>query len=108
MYEVFHITYVAYAVTLVYAIWQYCRLTKGETWAFALIYTTVFALTNILQLIRIIYRNRVFGRSHVRLNIQPYIGDIVLITLTLPKPWTVRAGQRINLGIPRVGIIYVF
>lgn len=107
VYEVFHITHVACAVTLVYAIWQHCRLTKGENWAFALTYTTVFALTGVLQLMRIIYRNRVFGRSHVRLNVQPYIGDVALITLTLPKPWTVRAGQRINLGIPRVGITYV-
>jgi hypothetical protein len=42
------------------------------------------------------------------LNIQPYMGDVALMTLSLPKSWTVRAGQRIHLAVPQVGTFYVF
>ncbi|KAJ6168716.1 hypothetical protein N7497_001559 [Penicillium chrysogenum] len=61
-----------------------------------------------LLLIRIIYRNVVMGRSYVRMNLQPYMGDVARMTLSLPRPWVVRAGQRINLGVPSVGIFYIF
>lgn len=108
VYEVFHITHIACAATLVYGIWQHCRSMEGRFWAFPLAYASIFTFTGTLQLIRIIYRNVVLGRSHVRLNIQPYMGDVALMTLSLPKPWTVRAGQRIHLAVPQVGIFYVF
>ncbi|KAJ5927149.1 hypothetical protein N7516_008922 [Penicillium verrucosum] len=37
-----------------------------------------------------------------------YKGDVARMTLSLPRPWTVRAGERISLGIPYVGIFYLF
>lgn len=107
VYEIFHITHIACAATLVYAIWQHCRSMEGRNWAFPLAYASIFAFTGLLQLIRIIYRNVGSGRRHVRLNVQPFMGDVTLITLFLPQPWAVRAGQRINLGVPKVGIFYV-
>lgn len=93
---------------MVYSLWQHTRSIQGGIWIFPIAYTCTFTITGALQLSRIIYRNVAFGRSHVRLNLEPHIGDVALITLSLPRPWAVHAGQRINLGIPHVGIFYLF
>ncbi|KAG0156274.1 hypothetical protein PDIDSM_3451 [Penicillium digitatum] len=108
VYEVFILTHIACAMTMIYAIWQHTQSTEGSLWAFPLVYTCTLVVTGLLQLIRIMYRNVVVGRSHVRMKLQPYVGDVARITLSLPRPWTVRAGQRINLGVPSVGLFYLF
>jgi hypothetical protein len=71
---------------------------------FPLVYICTLIVTGLLQLIRIIYLNVMAGRSHIRMNLQPYVGDIARMTLSLPGPWVVRASQRINLGVPSVGL----
>lgn len=108
VYEVFLVTHTGCAVTMIYTLWQHTRSAKGNFWVFPLVFTCTLVITGLLQLIRIIYRNAVVGRSHVRMNLQPYVGDVVRMTLSLPRPWVVRAGQRINLGVPSVGIFYIF
>lgn len=108
MYELFLLTHIACAVAMIYAIWQHTQSTEGRLWVFPLVYTCTLVVTGVLQLIRIIYRNVVVGRSHVQMNLQPYVGDVARITLSLPRPWAVRAGQRINLGVPSVGLFYLF
>lgn len=108
VYEVFILTHIACAMTMIYAIWQHTQSTEGSLWVFPLVYTCTLVATGVLQLIRIIYRNVVVGRSHVRMKLQPYVGDVARITLSLPRPWAVRAGQRINLGVPSVGLFYLF
>lgn len=42
------------------------------------------------------------------MTISTNVGEIVRITLSLPRPWAIRAGQRVNLGVPFVGIFYLF
>jgi len=107
-YEVFLLTHIACAVTMIYAVWQHTQSTEGSLWVFPLVYTCTLIVTGLLQLIRIIYRNVVVGRTRVRMNLQPYVGDVARMTLSLPRPWVVRAGQRINLGVPSVGLFYLF
>ncbi|KAJ5084788.1 hypothetical protein NUU61_009367 [Penicillium alfredii] len=107
VYEVFLITHLGCAMALIYAIWQHTRSAHERLWAFPVTYISIFAITGALQLVRIFYRNMVIGRNPVRLILRPYVGDVARITLLLPRPWTVRAGERINLGVPHVGIFYL-
>lgn len=100
--------HIACEVTLVYTIWQHCRLLKSKMWIFSMAHTIIFFSTGPLQVIRIIYRNIVLEKSHVRLNAQIYPGNVALINLSLPKPWTVRTSHGINLGVPIAGIFYIF
>lgn len=93
---------------MVYAIWQHTRSAERSLWILPVAYIGSFATTGALQVIRIIYRNVVIGRSHVRMSLQTHVGDVARITLSLPRPWAVRAGQRVNLGVPHVGIFYLF
>ncbi|CAG8133864.1 unnamed protein product [Penicillium nalgiovense] len=79
VYEVFIITHIGCAITIIYGVWQHTRSADGSFWVFPLVFTCTLITTGLLQLIRIIYRNVV-----------------------------VRAGQRINLGVPSVGIFYIF
>lgn len=108
VYEVFLLTHLGCAMTMIYALWQHTYSAKGKLWMFPVAYICTFAITGTMQLIRIIYRNVVIGKSSVRLILQPHVGDAARIILSLPRPWTVRAGQRINLGVPHVGIFYLF
>lgn len=107
VYEVFLIIYLGYTIALVYAIWQYTRSAHERLQVFLVIYISIFAITGVLQLVRIFYRNIVIGRNLVRLILRPYIGNIARITLLLPRPWTVRANKRINLGVLYIGIFYL-
>ncbi|KAJ5110860.1 hypothetical protein N7532_001395 [Penicillium argentinense] len=61
-----------------------------------------------MQLMRVFYRNIVIGKDPVRLSLSSHRDDIGRITISLPRPWVVRAGERINLGVPHVGIFYLF
>lgn len=94
---------------MIYAIWRHTRLTEGYIWLFSLSYLCTFVTAEVLQLARIAYRNVVIGRrSRVRMRLSPHIGEMARITLSLPRPWVIHAGQRVNLGVPLVGIFYLF
>lgn len=42
------------------------------------------------------------------LKMYPYRGDVVLVALDLPRPWAVRAGQRVELNIPCINLFLLF
>lgn len=108
VYEIFLAFHIACALVTIYAIWQHIRSVPRKLWAFPLAYTVLFASSEVLQLARILYRNIVLGKDPVRLILQTHRGDVAQITILLPRPWTIRAGERINLGVPHVGIFYLF
>lgn len=101
-------SHLACAIALIFTIWKHTRAMPGKSWAYALGYLCTFSVIGLLQGIRILYRNFVIGKSSVRLRLRIYKGDVARMTLSLPRPWTVRAGERISLGIPYVGIFYLF
>lgn len=101
-------THIACAVTIIYAIWQHTRHGSERLWIFPVTFIVVFALSAIARLLRIIFRNIVIGKDAVRLTLSPQIGDVACLTLRIPRPWVIRAGERINLGVPHVGIFYIF
>ena len=107
VYEVFFATHIACAMTMIYAIWQHVKDIPRAMWAFPAAYTILFAISILLQAIRVLYRNIVLGKDPVRMVLQIHKGSVAQITLSLPRPWTVRAGERVNLGVPHVGIFYI-
>ncbi|KAJ5639159.1 uncharacterized protein N7484_007021 [Penicillium longicatenatum] len=108
VYEIFVLTHTGCALTSIYGIWCHVRSDNGSLSKFPLAYLCIFALTRTIQLSRMIYRNITIGTIPVRLVMSHFEGNIARITLSVPRPWTVRAGERINLGVPRVGIFYSF
>ncbi|KAA8642360.1 NADPH oxidase family protein [Aspergillus tanneri] len=82
--------------------------TAGRARIYVLVCLGASVTTGVLQLLRILFRNIVFGRKSVRISIKPHAEDIVCAELRLPRPWTVRAGERVTLGVPSVGLFYLF
>lgn len=105
VYEVFLLTHAGCALVMIYSIWRHTQ-SQGKQWIFPLIYLSTFTLSRVGQLTRILYRNIVIGGSPVRLHVHPYVGDLVPLTISLPRPWKVRAGEHIRLGVPHIGIFY--
>ncbi|KAL5362284.1 hypothetical protein BJX96DRAFT_177017 [Aspergillus floccosus] len=108
VYEVFLVAHIAGAFIAFYMVWMHIQpATKLYRVCFFICLCT-FTGTGALQLLRILFRNVVLGRNSVRMGIKPCSGDIVQVRLRLPRPWTVQAGERVNLGVPRLGIFYFF
>ncbi|KAL4740380.1 hypothetical protein BDV11DRAFT_214392 [Aspergillus similis] len=108
VYEVFLLQHLACAITGFIAIWKHTQPTSTKwRWCF-ISCTAAFLLTSVLQIMRIVYRNYVLGRRSVRMIVKSHAEDIIHITLSLPRPWTVRAGERVNLIVPSLGLFYFF
>ncbi|KAE8396950.1 hypothetical protein BDV37DRAFT_277291 [Aspergillus pseudonomiae] len=108
VYEVFLVTHLACAVLGLIWIWQHLDPAHDLSRKYLLACICTFTITGTFQLLRIIYRNKVLGKRSVRMVMKPYAEDIVQAILHLPRPWEVRAGERINLGVPSLGIFYLF
>ncbi|KAL4948947.1 hypothetical protein BDW69DRAFT_203167 [Aspergillus filifer] len=108
VYEVFLLQHLGCAITGFIATWKHTQPTSATArWCF-ISCTAAFLLTSVLQLMRIVYRNSVLGRKSVIMTVKPHAEDILHITLSLPRPWTVRAGERVNLIVPSLGLFYFF
>ncbi|BAE61476.1 unnamed protein product [Aspergillus oryzae RIB40] len=108
VYEVFFITHLVCAVIALVAIWRHIDSSHSQSRRYILASLCGLTATGALQLLRLIYRNVAVGRKSVRIVARPYSEDIVQAVLYIPRPWKVRAGERINLGVPFLGIFYLF
>ncbi|KAL3441484.1 hypothetical protein BJX65DRAFT_288446 [Aspergillus insuetus] len=108
IYEAFLVQHLASAVTGLIAIWKHIQPTSTQSHWWFISCVSAFSFTSVLQMIRILYRNFVFGRKSVRMSVKIHAEDIVHVRLSLPRPWIVRAGERINLGVPSLGVFYFF
>ncbi|BAE64514.1 unnamed protein product [Aspergillus oryzae RIB40] len=108
VYEVFFITHLVCAVIALVAIWRHIDSSHSQSRRYILASLCGLTATGALQLLRLIYRNVAVGRKSVRIVARPYSEDIVQAVLYIPRPWKVRAGERINLGVPFLGLFYLF
>jgi NAD(P)H-flavin reductase len=100
-YELVAKTHLFAAVLLVGVLWMHLSLTKSLTRTYLQIGLYVAAGTNVVALGGLLWRN--YGRG---MRVTAYTqeeDDLLLITLALPRPWTFRPGQYINLCIPGAG-----
>lgn len=105
IYELFLRTHQGCAIFALYAIWKHVSSSQSKRWV--LLLAILSAVTGALQFIRIMYRNIPHRRS-VKFLTENCGGDAVRLTLFLPRPWRIRAGQRVYVSIPRVGLLYMF
>lgn len=105
IYELFLRTHQGCAIFALYSIWKHVSSSQGKRWV--LLLAILSAVTGALQFIRIMYRNIPHRRS-VKFLIENCGPDALRLTLSLPRPWRIRAGQRVYVSIPRVGLLYMF
>jgi predicted ferric reductase len=110
IYEAFLLQHHICAIIGLIAIWKHIQRTPKQSQWWLISCVAAFSSTGIFQGVRIIYRNFVFGGKHksVRMSVRRCTENIVHATLDLPRPWTVRAGERVNLGVPSLGVFYFF
>ncbi|KAF4229282.1 hypothetical protein CNMCM8980_006352 [Aspergillus fumigatiaffinis] len=102
-YEIFLSTHLACAAVALYALWNHTAASRGHLW----VCVSTLTVTSSFHAMRLLFRNFVLGKRSVRMVAKPYGVDIMSVTLQLPRPWTVRAGERINLGVPSLGLFYL-
>ncbi|KAL4861086.1 hypothetical protein BDV12DRAFT_75792 [Aspergillus spectabilis] len=99
----------ACALLVLYAIWQHTHaLTDKYTQLYILCYIITFIISCVWQFICILYRNMVLGRRATELIVDVQGGNVLRITLQPSRPWLIRAGQRIELNVPHIGLFYLF
>ncbi|KAH3511103.1 hypothetical protein KXV55_002475 [Aspergillus fumigatus] len=102
MYELFLRAHQGCAIFALYAIWKHVSSSQSKRWV--LLLAILSAVTGGLQFIRIIYRNI----PRVKFLTENCGADALRLTLSLPRPWRIRAGQRVYVSIPRAGLLYMF
>lgn len=107
VYEIFLITHLACAFAALCMTWRHIP-PEGKARTYVLVCLGTFSATGTLQLLRIFFWNIVFGGNTMKMSIQLHAEDMVCAKLRLPRPWTVRAGERVTLGVPFVGLFYLF
>ncbi|KAE8371411.1 FAD-binding domain protein [Aspergillus bertholletiae] len=106
VYEVFLWTHQGCAIFVLYAIWRHVDSSVSKRWVCMLAITC--AATGVLQIVRIIFRNLASRNKLVRYTMETLGNDICRVTLLLPKPWKVHAGERVRLSIPQMGLLHIF
>lgn len=106
LYEIFLKTHKGCALFLLYATWRHTK-NLGNCMRYLIACLALFTVTFILQTARILFRNVVVGKKCARLIITPGENN-VQVMLTLPRPWKIRAGERINLNVPQIGLLSLF
>lgn len=107
IYELFLRTHQGCALVMIYTIWRHTHSFPVKTWIYTVIYISTLTVTGVVQLARILFRNFAPGKGSVQLVLQRH-GDAAQLTLELPRAWKVRAGERLMLGVPCVGLFYLF
>lgn len=63
---------------------------------------STLASTSALEICHCFYRNFAIGQPYPRAHLTK-VNGAVTITLSVPRPWTIKAGQYVNVWIPSVG-----
>jgi hypothetical protein len=109
VYNVFLKTHQGCALVALYAIWQHTHaVPNSDATFYVLACVGLFVLSQALQMVRVLFRNVVFGKERTTLILHSYEGNVARVTLSLPRPWTIHAGQRVELIVPYVGLLYLF
>lgn len=109
VYELFLKTHQGCALATLWTIWQHTQaLPSHSTWVYLLGCIGLFCSSSILQLTRMLFRNTGPGKMLTTLKMYPYEGDVVRVALEPPRPWAMRAGQRVELNIPRISLFSLF
>lgn len=107
VYKIFLITHLACAFSALCMMWRHIPQ-EGKAHKYVLICLGTFSATGVLQLLHILFQNFILGGKTMQMSIQLHAEDMVCAKLHVPWPWTVCAGEHVTLGIPFVGLFYLF
>ncbi|KAE8397426.1 hypothetical protein BDV37DRAFT_276930 [Aspergillus pseudonomiae] len=108
VYEVFLRTHQGCAIVALYAIWRHTHTMRdSHAWVYSWGCVIVFILSLSAQIARLIFRNLVIGKKCTKLTLHTFGENIARLTLTLPRPWAVQAGERVELSAPSIEISYL-
>lgn len=108
VYEIFLHAHLGCAAIALYALWRHVPSAKIDSQGYLWVCIGTFATTSALQLSRILFRNMVVGKKSIRMKASRHAEDVVRVHLYLSRPWKVRAGERVNLTVPFLGLFYLF
>ncbi|OKL55305.1 hypothetical protein UA08_09456 [Talaromyces atroroseus] len=106
VYELFTHSHRVCALGLIFATWRHIYNKSAlSIWCIAAA-AAVYAATFLIQVLRIAVRNLAFSRgAECLIN---YQGNNLEVIVFPARPWTVRAGERVNLSIPSAGLMSAF
>lgn len=111
-YEPFLISHLLCAIVLVYSTWRHVRKTDGLPKNCLLATVSLSAATLTFRAARVLARNITNGQFPSKLtltsNSNPDSDDAFHVTIVLPRPWKIQAGEWIRLSVPRVGFWSLF
>jgi predicted ferric reductase len=100
-YEFFLRSHQILAVTVLFSVWRHLGLEIVFSWYCLTTCVTILFLTSVLELIQILLRVHFFWHGLARATVKR-AGDVVSITIYVPVPLTIEAGQFISIWIPRI------
>ncbi|KAL1873642.1 hypothetical protein Plec18167_006159 [Paecilomyces lecythidis] len=107
LYELFLKLHTGCALFLLYALWKHINPQTGSSIVLMVMCVSLFGGSFLVQVIRVLYRNVALGRQSARSSLV-LSGNTIQVHLMLPRPWKIRAGERINLAIPSAGLTSLF
>lgn len=100
-YEVFLRIHQALVTVILYTICRHVVVKSTFPSIYLYIMTAIFVTTTVLEFGSIIYRNFAFRRPFASAYITKVDGA-VRMSLTIPRPWNIKAGQYLNIWIPSI------
>ncbi|KAL4924642.1 ferric reductase family protein [Aspergillus undulatus] len=109
VYEVFLRMHQTCALLALYAIWRHTDAVSNKYIdLYLLCCLIIFVATCVWRSVCILFRNLARGRKSTQLRIEFQGENVFRVTLWPSRPWIIRAGQRIELNVPHVGLFYLF
>ena len=103
-YELFLRSHQVAALVTVYALWKHTTFGLKLPGLYVYISAGIFLIMFLLQCLVVIYRNFGLGGRHSRVLISKHRGT-VRMSIDVPKPLKIRAGQYVNIWIPSVSLL---
>lgn len=102
-YEIFLRVHQLLALAAVYALWRHLSAKKIFARIYIVIAAGLFSGVTVWQVLLVVFRNLALGHAFARADVTQDNG-MIKISLTLPRPWNIRAGQYVNLCIPSISL----
>ncbi|KAL4888213.1 hypothetical protein BDV59DRAFT_196626 [Aspergillus ambiguus] len=109
VYDLFLKVHQASALAMLWTLWKHTQGSgKNKAWPLLLGCVALLGTSSLLQLVRILIRNIKSGNKPTMLKMQAYSGNIIRLALNPARPWVVRAGERVDLNVPRISLFSLF
>ena len=85
------------------ALWSHTTASSTTPRLYVYVLIGSFVFTTILETAQILYRNFALGQSSSRISLARRDAS-VQVSLSIPRPWNVKAGQYVNIWVPSIAL----